>query len=199
MPIYRQARPAPAFWHVLKTLPVLGIFWIVALGLAPILMVRLQQAAGLDQLFFTIQTGAGLGLLAAGTALVVWSVVAFANAGGGTPMSFDAPRRLVISGPYAWLRNPMVLGFMVQGIGVGLMAGSIPVILLYLLAGLWWNLLVRPRDEDQLQKIFGRDLELYRRHVPCWLPLRRRWSPPPLTGPISLDELPQRRYRRKRR
>jgi len=179
--------------------PVLGIFWIVALVLAPILTVRLQQAAGLDPLFFTIQTGAGLALLATGTALVVWSVVTFATAGGGTPMPFDAPRRLVISGPYAWLRNPMVLGFVVQGVGVGLMAGSIPVILLYLLVGLWWNLLVRPRDEDQLQKVFGRDLELYRRHVPCWLPLRRRWSPPPQIGPISLDEVPQRRHSRKRR
>lgn len=178
---------------------MLGIFWIVALVLAPILTVRLQQAAGLDPLFFAIQTGAGLALLAAGTALVVWSVVTFATAGGGTPMPFDAPRRLVISGPYAWLRNPMVLGFVVQGVGVGLMAGSIPVILLYLLVGLWWNLLVRPRDEDQLQKVFGRDLELYRRHVPCWLPLRRRWSPPPQIGPISLDEVPQRRHSRKRR
>jgi protein-S-isoprenylcysteine O-methyltransferase Ste14 len=180
-------------------LPVLGIFWIVTLGLAPILILRLQQAAGLDDLFFTIQTGLGLGVLAAGTALVLWSVLTFAIAGEGTPISFDAPRRLVISGPYAWLRNPMVLGFIVQGVGVGLMSGSFPVMLFYLLMGLWWNFLVRPRDEDQLQKVFGRDLELYRRHVPCWLPLRRRWSPPPLTRPISLDELPERRHSRKRR
>jgi len=196
--IHRQASPAPAYWHVLKTLPVLAIFWIIMLGLAPILIVRLQQAADLNNLFFSIQTGIGLGLLAAGTALVFWSVLTFAIAGEGTPMPFDAPRRLVIRGPYAWMRNPMVLGFMVQGVGVGLMAGSVPVILFYLLIGLWWNFLVRPRDEDQLQKAFGRELELYRRHVPCWLPLRRRWSPPPLTGPISLHELPEPRHSRKR-
>ncbi|MGH7523912.1 MAG: methyltransferase family protein, partial [Gemmatimonadales bacterium] len=125
-----------------------------------------------------------------GTLLAIWSIVTFVIVGRGTPMAFDAPRLLVITGPYAWVRNPMVAGFLMQGIGVGLLTGSYVVILLYLLLGLGWDLWVRPLDEDTLQKRFGRDLERYRRHVPCWVPRSRPWSPPPPTAPISVDELP---------
>ncbi|MGH7593201.1 MAG: methyltransferase family protein [Gemmatimonadales bacterium] len=200
VPFHRPATPAHPFRHVLKTLPVLAVFWLLTLGLIPALIVRAQRATELAALFlFPQQTVVGIVALAAGTPLVLWAGLQLVGAGGGTPLAYDPPRRLVISGPYAWLRNPMVVGFIVQGAGVGFLSGSILVALFFVVIALWWNALVRPLDEDKLQKTFGREYELYRRSVPCWVPLRRRWSPPPLTGPISLDELPEQRHSRRRR
>ena len=193
----RPANPAPAYWHLLKALPVLGVFWLVTLGLIPALIVKLEHAAKLDDVVFTRHDVAGLVVLGIGTLLVIWAVVTFAVAGGGTPMSFDAPRRMVITGPYAWVRNPMTIGWVIQGTGVAFWSGSVLVLVVFFLAAIWWNYMVRPGDEDELQKAFGRELELYRRHVRCWLP-RRRWSPPPHTGPISLDDLIDHRPGRRR-
>jgi len=44
-------------------------------------------------------------------------VVAFAWTGWGTPAPFDPPRRLVISGFYRYVRNPMYLGAILFVIG----------------------------------------------------------------------------------
>ena len=67
-------------------------------------------------------------------------------------LPFDAPRRLVIGGPYAWLRTPMVTGTIGQGLGIGLMTGSIVVIVFFVIFALLWNTFVRPTEEDQMQQ-----------------------------------------------
>lgn len=196
MSLYRLARPAPRAWNVGKTAFGLAGFSLLAFVALPRVTARLRATGALDALFIPRAPVIGIVLAAAGSAIVIWSAVALAVLGCGTPMPWDAPRRLVIGGPYAWLRNPMVVGTVLQGFGVGVARGSIPLMLVFAMAALFWNVVVRPRDEDQLQRSFGRDYELYRRSVRCWMPHRRRWSPPPRTGPISLEELPERRRER---
>ena len=53
-----------------------------------------------------------LGMVAAalGAAIALWCIFALALLGKGTPAPFDPPRRLVIRGPYRFVRNPMYLG-----------------------------------------------------------------------------------------
>lgn len=46
----------------------------------------------------------------AGGVLALGCVLTFALVGKGTPAPFDPPRRLVRSGPYRYVRNPMYLG-----------------------------------------------------------------------------------------
>ena len=190
VPVYRPARPAPAFWNILKTIPALLVTGLLVVGLIPRFIASWQLGGEFDALIFPGHHPLGIAFGAGGTLLVAWSGLTLAITGNGTPMPFDAPRRLVMVGPYSWFRNPMVTGTVAQGVGAGVYLGSGLVIICFLLCALLWDVLVRHDDEDRLQKSFGREFEAYRRNVRCWLPMRRSWAPPPRTGPISLDELP---------
>src|SRR5438093_10321939 len=53
---------------------------------------------------------AGMVIGAAGAAVGLWCILTFASIGRGTPAPFDPPRRLVIQGPYRFVRTPIDLG-----------------------------------------------------------------------------------------
>jgi protein-S-isoprenylcysteine O-methyltransferase Ste14 len=50
---------------------------------------------------------AGMIMVTIGTAIALWCVFTFVFIGKGTPAPFDPPRKLVIRGPYRFVRNPM--------------------------------------------------------------------------------------------
>ena len=53
---------------------------------------------------------AGIILVTIGTAIALWCVFTFVFIEKGTPAPFDPPRKLVIRGPYRFVRNPMYIG-----------------------------------------------------------------------------------------
>lgn len=113
---------------------------------------------------------AGMALGAVGAALVLWCILAFATLGKGTPMPLDPPRRLVIRGPYRFLRNPMYLGAGLALGGAALFYESWPLLgysTLFLIAT---HLLVMFYEEPTLRRKFGPDYEAYCRRVRRWLP-----------------------------
>src|SRR4051812_37881114 len=59
---------------------------------------------------FGVAQMAGMAVGAAGAAIAVWSILSFIVVGRGTPAPFDPPRRLVVRGPYTYVRNPMYCG-----------------------------------------------------------------------------------------
>jgi protein-S-isoprenylcysteine O-methyltransferase Ste14 len=58
-----------------------------------------------------------LPVIAAGVALYLWCVWNFAAVGRGTPGPWDAPRRVVATGPYRWVRNPIYLAALLIVLG----------------------------------------------------------------------------------
>jgi protein-S-isoprenylcysteine O-methyltransferase Ste14 len=113
---------------------------------------------------------AGIAIGTAGVIIAIWSVLAFALIGRGTPAPFDPPRRLVIRGPYRFVRNPMYIGAGLALTGAGIYYASWPV-LLYAAAFLFvLHLFVLLYEEPTLTKTFGDEYKDYCRDVLRWWP-----------------------------
>ncbi len=157
---------------VLKTLVQIVVIWTLTLVVAPLLIVRVESWLGLD-VRPMLPRGlelAGVAVFAGASTLGLWSAWTMAIVGRGTPLPLDPAVRLVIAGPYRWVRNPMAIGGLAQGAGVALWAGS-PGVLLFVLCGfVVWNYAIRLWEERDLVRRFGEPYEQYRRDVDCWLP-----------------------------
>jgi protein-S-isoprenylcysteine O-methyltransferase Ste14 len=97
--------------------------------------------------------------------------------GRGTPLPSVTARRLVTSGPYSFVRNPMAVAGILQGLAVGLILGSWLVVAYALTGSIVWNTLARPYEEADLRERFGEEFEAYRRRVRCWIPGIGRSTP----------------------
>src|SRR5262249_12531623 len=65
----------------------------------------------------TVAAWEAVPVIAAGAALYAWCVWNFAAVGDGTPGLWDAPRRVVVTGPYRWVRNPIYLAALLVVLG----------------------------------------------------------------------------------
>lgn len=113
---------------------------------------------------------AGIALGVAGGVLAVWCILTFALVGKGTPAPFDPPRRLVISGPYRYLRNPMYLGAALVLLGAALFYRSQALAVYAACFLLATHLFVIGYEEPTLGRLFGGEYEAYRSSVRRWLP-----------------------------
>ena len=107
----------------------------------------------------------------------VWE---FAWRGLGTPAPFDPPRRLVISGPYRFVRNPMYVGMGIALIGEAIVFPYITWLMLALVVSLWAvvSVFIIEYEEPTLRRMFGADYEAYFREVHRWIPRLRPWYSP---------------------
>jgi len=117
-------------------------------------------------------TGAAIVVL--GGILVVACVVSFALIGKGTPAPYDPPRRLVVRGPYRWVRNPMYWGAALALGGAALFYQSVALFAYALLFLVVMHALVLGYEEPTLRGSFGSEYEEYCRRVSRWLPFAPR-------------------------
>ncbi len=134
--------------------------------------IRSPTAIGVPQL-------AGMLLALAGGVLALWCVLTFALVGKGTPAPFDPPRRLVVRGPYAQVRNPMYLGAGLALAGTALFYHSVQLLVYTALFFVIAHAFVIWYEEPALRRSFGEDYQAYCREVHRWRPRLR------LTGPLA--------------
>ena len=108
-----------------------------------------------------------------GAALALWCISTFATIGKGTPAPFDPPRRLVIRGPYRFVRNPMYIGAALALAGAALCYKSASLLAYAVAFLLLCHLFVLAYEEPTLRRIFGADYEAYCRRVSRWWPAAR--------------------------
>src|SRR6201987_5682062 len=105
--------------------------------------------------------------------------------GYGTPMPAEAPRRLVTTGVYAYVANPMQIGKLTMLTAWGLFWGN-RWLLLVAFFGLLYSLLIAwPREDRAMAARFSSDWHNYRRHVRRWFPRWRPYHTSRLANPTS--------------
>lgn len=121
--------------------------------------------------------GGGLVVLAIGLVLFVSSLRRFASEGEGTLAPWDPPRRLVVRGPYRFVRNPMISGVVFILAGEAMLLASRPHAV-WAITFLGINLVYIPLlEEPMLRSRFGEAYREYCRNVPRIFPRLRPWSP----------------------
>jgi protein-S-isoprenylcysteine O-methyltransferase Ste14 len=111
----------------------------------------------------------GLGLIGAGTILLLLCVRAFYVSGKGTLAPWIPPRELVTVGLYQWSRNPMYLSVLVVLFGWSVMYLSLLLLGYAVCVALAFHLRVLFYEEPRLNGSFGEQWQRYRERVPRWL------------------------------
>ena len=105
-----------------------------------------------------------------------WSLYLFATRGKGTLAPWDPPKHLVVTGPYRYVRNPMISGVLMIIAGEALFAGSISLgswLLVFFLINQIYFLIY---EEPSLESRFGDEYRAYKAGVPPWIPRLTPWG-----------------------
>ena len=118
-------------------------------------------------------------VIGCGGVIAIGCALEFAWLGIGMPAPFDPPRRLVINGPYRWVRNPMYVGLGIVFAGEALTFPRLAMLMLVMIAIAWCatTLFIIGFEEPVLRAKFGEDYVEYCRHVRRF----RAWRPWPGT------------------
>jgi protein-S-isoprenylcysteine O-methyltransferase Ste14 len=113
---------------------------------------------------------AGWILLLSGLGLIALAEAAFLIRGGATGAPVDPTRRLVTSGIYRWVRNPIYLGGTLMILGAALANRSPTLLLAAALFPIAMHFTVVRGEEQRLEREFGDEYLEYTRRVPRWIP-----------------------------
>ncbi|MEM6325862.1 MAG: isoprenylcysteine carboxylmethyltransferase family protein [Bacteroidota bacterium] len=168
--LFREARTRSravlAGWTAVQS----AVLWVATLVALPLILLRIEAAWGIEQFTILGQVPLAMGLFGVCSLLNASAGAAMVRWGRGTPLPTACAPRLVVRGPYAYVRNPMALFGLGQGMAVGLGLGSWSMMAVTAAAGLGWHVLVRPTEEADLARRLGADYEAYRGEVRCWIP-----------------------------
>ena len=127
----------------------------------------------------------GGALIALGIPGLLDSFARFALDGLGTPAPVAPPRRLVVTGLYRYVRNPMYVSLESLIVGQGLLFGSVDVLEYGCATWLGFQLFVLLYEEPTLRAKFGADYQQYCENVRRWIPRRTAWRPADSPDPRS--------------
>jgi protein-S-isoprenylcysteine O-methyltransferase Ste14 len=120
-----------------------------------------------------------MGIITIGIGLFLFahSVGRFATEGEGTLAPWDPPRKLVVRGPYRFVRNPMISGVLLILFGEAMFLHS-PALGVWALTFFALNAVVIPLiEEPQLRDRFGAAYIEYCNNVPRLIPRTTPWIP----------------------
>ncbi len=109
-------------------------------------------------------------LLIIGLFLMFWSIFHFVKV-KGTPVPFNPPPKLVNSGPYTYIRNPMLSGIFFFLFGVGLVYGSISLVFVFTPLFILINVIeLKIIEEPELEMRLGQEYQDYKKSTPMFFP-----------------------------
>ena len=114
-------------------------------------------------------------LVIAGILVLTDSFARFALQGLGTPAPVSPPRRLVATGLYRYVRNPMYLAVVSAIVEQALFFGSLGLLAYVALLAIIVHLFVVGYEEPKLRTSFEDEYEAFCANVPRWRPRLRPW------------------------
>jgi len=115
-------------------------------------------------------------IITGGLILLIITIGLFINVGRGTLAPWDPTKKLVVVGPYKYVRNPMISGVVFILLGETIIFKSTYIgmwLISFFLINYLYFLLV---EEPGLIKRFGKEYETYKQEVPRWIPRLRPWK-----------------------
>ena len=109
--------------------------------------------------------------LALGMFLAIWSVRTFYTKGGeGTPGPWRPVSNLIISGPYRYVRNPMLLGVFFLLLFESILFTAAPLFFWFIVFFVANIIYFKYYEEKELIKRFGTEYEDYKNKVSMLIP-----------------------------
>ncbi len=154
-----------------------ALFFLIApgtiAGLLPWLITRWRIEAEAS----TIASIVGAALVIAFAVMLIECFARFARH-GGTPAPVAPTERLVVTGLYRYVRNPMYVAVIGLIFAQMLLFGSAALFAYGIVVWMAFHLFVLGYEEPTLARTYGEDYEDYCKAVPRWTPRFKAWTPP---------------------
>ena len=112
----------------------------------------------------------GVAVFSIGLAAYVYCSVWLVFYGKGPHVEFDHPKEIVTDGPFAWVRNPVILCLLVTATGMALYLASWGIAIFVALGMVFAQWQATKLEEPNLTKRFGDDYTDYCKRVNRWIP-----------------------------
>ncbi len=113
-------------------------------------------------------------LIVFGLFFISWAAWAQWHIGKGTPAPMAPTQKLVVSGPYAYCRNPMMFGSLLYYLGLIILVNSATGIIIVAIIEALYALYVKFIEEKELELRFGKEYVEYKKRTPFLIPWPRR-------------------------
>lgn len=152
---------------------------VVVSFVLPCFIVSYEHSQAVRPLFTNSKTLLILGAVVSITGLIltISTIRMFILIGKGTIMPWDPSRKLIVSGLYAHVRNPMILSINLLLIGQAMLFSSVGIAVLVIFSFIFNTIYFILFEEPGLEKRFGREYLEYKKNVPRWFPRLKPWKP----------------------
>jgi len=150
--------------------PIVGTLYLSLIAFFVFLSLAVDQWLRLPRVSSAVSLVIGSVLIIFGIFLMLVSIAFFIRA-RGTPVPVSPPPKLVTTGPYRFVRNPMLSGIFIQVFGLGIALGSLSLTLiftpLFIIINVWE---LKKIEEPELLKRLGEPYTEYKKRVPMFFP-----------------------------
>src|SRR6185436_3901255 len=111
----------------------------------------------------------GVALILIGLAIAFWAVGLFRREGTEINPTSETNKKLVVTGPFRFTRNPMYLALVLFSLGIAFCVGSLPMFVVPLAVFATANFVHIPFEEAKMRRQFGPSFDDYSRRTRRWI------------------------------